>query len=104
MDAQIKTGSSSTRKKIYMSYKQCRAYTYIDLVSVQLYQDTEKLREVAVEGPIRQKSVAKLAVLDILANSTVTIGFSMIGSGVSIQGGGVHSSLDRNFSAGLTLC
>ncbi|KAL1931949.1 hypothetical protein VTP01DRAFT_9005 [Rhizomucor pusillus] len=50
--------------------------------AAHLYQDTEKLREVAVEGPIRQKSVAKLAVLDILANSTVTIGFSMIGSGM----------------------
>lgn len=35
-----------------------------------------------VDGPIKHKSVFKLAVLDVVANFCVTLGFSVIGSGV----------------------
>lgn len=35
-----------------------------------------------IDGPIKHKSVFKLAVLDVVANFCVTLGFSVIGSGV----------------------
>ncbi|CAO3702012.1 unnamed protein product [Rhizopus stolonifer] len=35
-----------------------------------------------IEGPIQHASVIKLAILDVLANSCVTLGFSIIGSGM----------------------
>jgi hypothetical protein len=34
------------------------------------------------EGPIPHKSVIKLALLDVFANFCVTVGFSIVGSGV----------------------
>lgn len=35
------------------------------------------------EGPIPHPSVIKLAVLDVFANFCVTVGFAIVGSGVS---------------------
>ena len=36
-----------------------------------------------VEGPVPHRSVIKLAVLDVFANFCVTVGFAIVGSGVS---------------------
>lgn len=37
------------------------------------------------EGPIQHKSVIRLAVLDVFANFCVTVGFSIVGSGVKVN-------------------
>lgn len=34
------------------------------------------------EGPVSHQSVVKLALLDVFANFCVTVGFSIVGSGV----------------------
>ena len=44
--------------------------------------EEEDKADFEVEGPIRHFAIIKLACLDIMAGFTLTIGFSIIGSGV----------------------
>lgn len=54
---------------------------------MDVLDDTEKpvaaQQTTISDGPIQQKSIFKLAVLDVVANFCVTVGFSIVGSGVS---------------------
>lgn len=50
---------------------------------VQVNTAVDHDRDLYQEGPIPHKSVMKLAVLDVFANFCVTVGFSIVGSGVS---------------------
>lgn len=54
----------------------------INMVQVNTTLDTTK--DHYQEGPVPHKSVMKLALLDVFANFCVTIGFSIVGSGVNI--------------------
>jgi hypothetical protein len=55
--------------------------TIVDYYPTLKKVDDEEEQE---EGPIHHFSIVKLASLDIIASFALTIGFSVIGSGVSI--------------------
>lgn len=50
---------------------------------VDLDEHGEKDSDLYVEGPIAHATVIKLSVLDVFANFCVTLGFAIVGSGVS---------------------
>ncbi|KAI7876216.1 hypothetical protein K492DRAFT_220198 [Lichtheimia hyalospora FSU 10163] len=67
---------------------------FMDNCSVIERTDNYSKGQTPIDGPVLHSTVAKLAFIDIIAGSFVTLGFSLIGSGVTIFG----------TSAGLTLC
>lgn len=54
-----------------------------DINMVQVDSAQEVMKDHYQEGPVPHKSVLKLAILDVFANFCVTVGFSIVGSGVS---------------------
>lgn len=53
-----------------------------DINMVQVETTPEITKNQYQEGPVPHKSVMKLALLDVFANFCVTVGFSIVGSGV----------------------
>ncbi|KAI8091043.1 uncharacterized protein B0P05DRAFT_528507 [Gilbertella persicaria] len=54
----------------------------VDIHMVQINHDETPTKQNFEEGPIHHKSIMKLAVLDVFANFCVTLGFSIVGSGM----------------------
>lgn len=53
-----------------------------DITEHEMDDDPEHKSKPSQEGPIHHKSVFKLAIVEVVANFTVSVGFYLVGSGV----------------------
>lgn len=53
-----------------------------DITEDEMEDDPEHKSKSLQEGPIHHKSIFKLAIVEVVANFTVSVGFYLVGSGV----------------------
>jgi hypothetical protein len=53
-----------------------------DITEDEMDDDPEHKSKSLQEGPIHHKSIFKLAIVEVVANFTVSVGFYLVGSGV----------------------
>jgi hypothetical protein len=81
-----------------------------DITEDEMEDDPEHKSKLSQEGPIHHKSIFKLAIVEVVANFTVSVGFYLVGSGVSFLCScmmvlvSAETSLPKTYSSLLSRC